>query len=85
MNYRQITVAACVLGLGAWAGLVRPSQEPRASAQPPRKTVHLTIDAGQDAKPLSRFIYATNRPLDGAYAGLTLTRLSGKDRKKGSG
>ncbi len=48
----------------------------RAEAQP-RKTVHFTIDAGKNVKPISRFIYGTNRALEGPYANLTFTRLGG--------
>ena len=41
------------------------------------KKVQFTIDAGQNVKPISRFIYGTNLKLDGPLANLTLTRLGG--------
>jgi hypothetical protein len=46
------------------------------SAQEPA-TVHFTIDATQDVKPISRFVYGVNRKLEGAFSDLTLTRVGG--------
>jgi hypothetical protein len=65
----QGVVAGCLLGLMGWALT--------AHAQPPAKTVQFTIDAGQNVRPISRFIYGTNLKLDGPLANLTLTRLGG--------
>ena len=41
------------------------------------QTVQFTVDAQQNVKPISRFIYGVNQALDGAYANLTLTRAGG--------
>jgi hypothetical protein len=70
-------VVAWLPGLAIWFGLVPPSAPPPALAQEPGKAVQFTIDAGKDVKPISRFIYGTNRPLDGAYTHSPLTRLGG--------
>jgi hypothetical protein len=50
-----------------------------ASAQTtqPAAVVHFSIDAARDVHPISRFIYGINRPCQGVYAHLTLTRLGG--------
>lgn len=39
--------------------------------------VHFTIDARQNVKPISRYIYGVNQPLEGAYANLPFTRVGG--------
>jgi hypothetical protein len=41
------------------------------------ETVHFEIDATADVKPISRFIYGLNQPLDDQYPNLTFTRLGG--------
>ena len=46
-----------------------------ASADP--AVVHFQIDARQDVKPISRFVYGVNGALAGACANCTLTRIGG--------
>jgi hypothetical protein len=71
MRRRSAAVAVAGWLLGLWAG---PGP---AVAQQPGKAVQFTIDAGKGHKPISRFVYGTNRRLEGAWASLTLTRLGG--------
>jgi hypothetical protein len=46
-----------------------------AATQP--VTVHFSIDPKSDVKPISRYIYGVNQPLNGPYSRLTYTRLGG--------
>jgi hypothetical protein len=48
-----------------------------AAAQTTRPTVHFTIDVGKNVHAISPLIYGINRPCQGAYARLTLSRLGG--------
>ena len=42
-----------------------------------QQTVHFSVDANEDIAPISRFIYGTNRELDGPFANCTFTRSGG--------
>lgn len=46
-------------------------------AAPAAADVSFLVDATQDVAPISRFVYGVNRPLGGAFASATLTRLGG--------
>jgi hypothetical protein len=36
------------------------------------------VDSGADVRPISRFIYGVNHPIDEEYRNMTLTRLGGE-------
>lgn len=46
-------------------------------AAPAAADVSFLVDATQDVAPISPFVYGVNRPLEGAFAAATLTRLGG--------
>ena len=48
-----------------------------AQTQPANTTVHFTIDAARDARPISRYIYGINQSIEGAWSGATMTRCGG--------
>ena len=48
-----------------------------ASAPAQQGAVHFTIDAQQDARPISRLIYGVNQPIEGPWAACTFERLGG--------
>ncbi len=41
------------------------------------ESVHFSVDAGDDVAPISRFIYGTNRQLEGPFSNCTFTRSGG--------
>jgi hypothetical protein len=62
-------ISLCFLGLFASVAVGQTTQ--------PASAVHFMIDAGRDVHAISPLIYGVNRPCQGAYSHLTLSRLGG--------